>query len=112
MRIVVTYDNGNVGQHFGKTEAFKVYDVENGAVTKSEVVSTDGKGHKELIPVVTGFGPDAVICGGVGTPMVDAITSTGATLYTGITGDADAAVAALIAGTLTTDPSAVHTCSH
>ena len=28
MKIAVTYDNGNVFQHFGKTENFKVYEVE------------------------------------------------------------------------------------
>ncbi len=28
MRIAVTYDNDNVGQHFGMTEAFKLYTVE------------------------------------------------------------------------------------
>lgn len=29
MKIAVTYDNGNVFQHFGKTENFKVYEVED-----------------------------------------------------------------------------------
>lgn len=112
MRVVVTYDNGNVGQHFGETEAFKIYDIENDTVTKSEIISTNGRGHRELIPVVAGFKPDTVICGGVGTPMVDAVTGLGATMYTGIASDADAAVASLIAGTLASDPDAVHSCSH
>ena len=30
MKIAVTYENGNVFQHFGHTEEFKVYDVEDG----------------------------------------------------------------------------------
>lgn len=29
MKIAVTYDNGNIFQHFGKTENFKVYEVED-----------------------------------------------------------------------------------
>ena len=32
MKIAVTYDNGNIFQHFGKTENFKVYEVEDNQV--------------------------------------------------------------------------------
>ena len=34
MRIAVTYENGQIFQHFGHTEQFKVYDVEDGKVVK------------------------------------------------------------------------------
>ena len=46
MKIAVTYDNGSVFQHFGKTEKFKIFEVENGAVISSEVVGSNGAGHK------------------------------------------------------------------
>ena len=29
MKIAVTYENGQVFQHFGHTQQFKIYDVEN-----------------------------------------------------------------------------------
>ena len=45
MKIAVTYDNGNIFQHFGKTEFFKVYEVENNQVISSEVISSNGAGH-------------------------------------------------------------------
>lgn len=112
MRIAVTYDNGNVGQHFGKTEAFKLYDVEDGKVVRSEIRGTDGKGHAELIPVVASLHADAMICGGVGMPMRNAIVNAGMELYIGVTGSADQAVADLLAGALVTDDTAVHACSH
>ena len=48
MRIAVTYDNGQIWQHFGKTEFFKFYDVEDGRIIKSEAVSTNGAGHGAL----------------------------------------------------------------
>ena len=32
MKIAVTYDNGTVFQHFGRTEFFKVYEVEDGKI--------------------------------------------------------------------------------
>jgi predicted Fe-Mo cluster-binding NifX family protein len=48
MKIAVTYDNGNVFQHFGHTEAFKVYDIEDGKIKSSEVIPTNGSGHGAL----------------------------------------------------------------
>lgn len=48
MKIAVTYDNGNVFQHFGKTENFKVYEVEDNKVVSSEVISSNGTGHGAL----------------------------------------------------------------
>ena len=41
MKIAVTYDNGNIFQHFGKTETFKVYEVEDNKVVSSEVIGKD-----------------------------------------------------------------------
>ena len=48
MKIAVTYDNGNVFQHFGKTENFKVYEVEDNKVVSSEVIGSNGTGHGAL----------------------------------------------------------------
>lgn len=48
MRIAVTYEDGQIFQHFGHTEQFKVYDVEDGRVVASEVVDTNGNGHGAL----------------------------------------------------------------
>ena len=44
MRLAVTYENGQIYQHFGHTEQFKVYDVEDGKVVSSAVVPTNGSG--------------------------------------------------------------------
>ena len=45
MKIAVTYDNGEIFQHFGKTESFKVYEVEDNKVVSSEVIGSNGTGH-------------------------------------------------------------------
>lgn len=45
MKVAVTYENGEVFQHFGHSEAFKLYEVEGGEVKSSEVVPTNGSGH-------------------------------------------------------------------
>ena len=48
MKIAVTYDQGQIFQHFGHTEQFKLYTVEDGKVVSSEVVDTNGSGHGAL----------------------------------------------------------------
>ena len=63
MRIAVTYENGQIFQHFGHTETFKIYDVEEGKVVHSEVVDTNGSGHGALAGVLNALNADVLICG-------------------------------------------------
>lgn len=110
MRIAVTYENGQVFQHFGHTEQFKIYDVENGKVIASEVVDTNGQGHGALAGVLGGLKADTLICGGIGGGAVQALQAAGIRLYAGVTGDADRAVEALLAGEIA--PNAEANCDH
>ena len=100
MKVVATYENGDIFQHFGKTAEFKVYDVQDGKIVSSEVRSTNGKGHGELIGVLREFGADALICGGIGGGAKDGLSMTGIKVYAGNQGSADEAVKKLIAGEL------------
>lgn len=110
MRIAVTYENGNVFQHFGHTEAFKLYDVENNNVVKEQVVSTNGQGHGALAGFLKNAGADMLICGGIGGGAQNALAEAGIKLYGGVTGNADNAVKAYLNGSLMFDPN-VH-CEH
>ena len=110
MRIVVTYANGEIFQHFGHTEEFKVYDVQDGKVVASEVVDTNGSGHGALAGVLTALKVDVLICGGIGGGAQMALAAAGIKLYGGVSGSADAAVEALLAGTLDYNPAVK--CSH
>ena len=110
MRIAVTYENGEIFQHFGHTEQFKVYDVENGKIISSEVVDTNGSGHGALAGVLSALHVDALICGGIGGGAQAALAAAGIQLYGGVSGDADAAAEALVAGTLAYDANVM--CNH
>ena len=110
MRIAVTYMDGAVFQHFGHTEQFKVYDVENGAVIAARVVDAGGSGHGALAGLLASMGVDALICGGIGGGAQRALATAGIKLYAGVQGDADGAVEALIGGSLAFDPEA--NCDH
>ncbi|MCD8189401.1 MAG: DUF134 domain-containing protein [Clostridiales bacterium] len=110
MRIAVTYEDGQVYQHFGHTEQFKLYDVEDGKIVSSQVVSTNGQGHGALAEVLNALQADTLICGGIGGGAQVALASSGVKLYGGVTGEADAAVEALLAGNLAYNPDVQ--CSH
>ncbi len=110
MRIAVTYENGQVYQHFGHTEQFKVYDSQDGKIVSSEVVSTNGQGHGALAEVLHALQVDVLICGGIGGGARVALDAAGIQLYGGVSGDTDDAVKALLAGELAYSPDA--TCSH
>lgn len=110
MRIAVTYENGQIFQHFGHTEQFKVYDVENGQITHSEVVSTNGSGHGALAGVLQALKADVLICGGIGSGAQAALAAAGIQLYGGVSGSADDAVQALLANSLAYNPNV--RCSH
>lgn len=100
MRAAVTYDNGNVFGHFGKTEKFKIYDIENGKIVNSQILDTNGEGCGGLAGILNIANVDVLICGGIGGGAVHAIQEAGIKLYAGANGSADAAVEALLAGTL------------
>lgn len=110
MKVAVTYENGNIFPHFGHTEQFKVYDIEDGKVTDSQVVGTDGNGHGALAGILSGQKVDTLICGGIGAGAQAALAEAGIRLYGGVCGSADEAVDALLAGKLAYDPQ-VH-CDH
>ena len=100
MKIAVTYDHGEIFQHFGKTEFFKVYEVEEGKVVSSEVISSNGEGHEALAGLLARQDVDVLICGGIGGGAQNALTEAGIQLCAGAQGDPDQAVEAYLKGEL------------
>lgn len=100
MKIAVTYDNGNVFQHFGKTEFFKVYEVEDNKVVSSEVIGSNGSGHGALAGLLAGQSVDVLICGGIGGGAQSALAEAGVELCAGAQGNVDQVVEAYLKGEL------------
>ena len=100
MKIAVTYDNGNVFQHFGRTEFFKVYEVEDSKVVSSEVIASNGVGHGALAGLLSGQSVDVLICGGIGGGAQAALQEAGVELCAGASGDTDKVVEAYLRGEL------------
>ena len=110
MRVAVTYENGQIFQHFGHTKQFKVYDIKNNEVVDSKVIDTNGSGHGALAGILKVLQVDALICGGIGGGAQMALNAAGIQICGGVKGEADEAVAQLIAGTLVS--SAEANCDH
>ena len=110
MRIAVTYEEGKVFQHFGHTEQFKIYDTDEEKILDQKIVDTNGSGHGALAGFLADLKVDALICGGIGGGARNALAECGIKLYGGVTGDADQAVKALLAGELAYNPDVQ--CSH
>ena len=100
MKIAVTYENGKVFQHFGKTESFKIYEVEDNQIVSSEVISSNGSGHGALAGLLAEQGIDVLICGGIGGGAQAALADAGIELCAGAQGDTDQAVEAYLKGEL------------
>lgn len=110
MKIGVTYENGQIFQHFGHTEQFKIYDVQDGKVVSAEVVDTNGSGHGALAGFLQEYQVEVLICGGIGGGAQNALAAAGIKLYGGVSGDADAAVEALLKNELAYNPNVM--CNH
>lgn len=110
MRIAVTFENGEIFQHFGHTAQFKLYDIEEGNIVEAQVVDTNGSGHGALAGFLVENKVDTLICGGIGGGAQAALAEAGIKLYGGVSGSADDAVNALLTDTLSFNPD-VH-CDH
>ena len=104
MRIAVTYEDGMIFQHFGHTEQFKIYEVEDGKVVSAQVLDTNGSGHGALAVLLSDNKVDVLICGGIGGGAQVALAEAGIKLYGGVAGEADKAVEALLQNSLKFNP--------
>ncbi len=100
MKIAVTYENGNVFQHFGHTQEFKVYDIEDNKVVSSEVFGSNGSGHGALAGLLSDKNIDVLICGGIGGGAMSALTDNGIEVCAGTEGNTDEIVNKYLHGEL------------
>lgn len=104
MKVAIPYEAGQVFGHFGHSAAFMVYEIEAGKVVSSTLLPTNGSGHGALAGFLMQRGVDTLICGGIGGGAQMALAEAGIKLYGGVSGEADAAVNALLASALAYDP--------
>ena len=104
MRLAIPYDNGQVFQHFGRSEQFKIYEVADGAIESTHVLENNGEGHGALVTLLHQAHVDVLICGGIGAGAQNALKEAGIRFYGGVQGEADKAAADFLADRLAYDP--------
>ena len=104
MRIAIPYYMDKIFQHFGHAPQFKVYEIENHQVVMEMVVEPQAQGHAAVADLLRSMDVRVVICGNIGQGAMQALQEAGIIFFGGVTGDADAAITALIQGGLKYDP--------
>ena len=104
MRIAIPFYQGLIFQHFGHAPQFKIYEIENRQVLMEMIVEVEDKGHDSVTALLRSLDVRVVICGSIGEGAMQALQGAGIVFYGGVTGDADAAITALIQGGLKYDP--------
>jgi len=112
MVIAVTYDNENVGQHFGHAENFKLYEIFDGKVVDSAVIQPFGQGHDAVVGTMLEYNVSVVICGGIGAGAIAGLSEAGISCCSNISGLCDDAVEAFLAGSLQVNEAANCDCNH
>lgn len=102
MVIAVTYQDGMIFGHFGKSQEFKIYEIENGAVANSKVVDVSNiKGRDARTEYLKSLGSEVLICGGICEKAQAAVSACGIKIYAANSGSADEAVNKYLTGALT-----------
>ena len=62
MRIAAAYEpeSGTIFQHFGRTEFFKLYEVEDNQIVSSQVISSNGTGHGALAGLLAAMTDESI----------------------------------------------------
>ncbi len=110
MKIAIPYQDGQINQHFGHAEQFRIYDVEGNGIVAGDIIDTAGVNHGDLAALLKQNGAVVVICGGIGDGARNAVVNAGLALCSGVSGSADEAVAAYVNGDLEYGNNA--TCDH
>jgi len=110
MRVAVTFENGEIFQHFGHTEKFKIYNVQNNEIKNEQVIDTNGTGHGALAELLSKNNVEVLICGGIGGGAKNALSEAGIKLYGGVSGNADEAVRNFLENNLKFNPNV--NCDH
>ncbi len=101
MRIVISTENGNVAQHFGRCPEFTLVDIDKGIVTKKEIVPNPGHAPNVLPNYFHDLGCKTIIAGGMGSRAQQLFRTYDMDWIIGVQGDVDSIIDDYIEGTIT-----------
>lgn len=87
-RIAIPSNGEMLDAHFGRAQAFTVFEIDDNVTRKVEVLSAVGLEHQHegLASLFTRNGIEVLVCGGIGGGMIDSLNQAGLDLITGASG--------------------------
>ena len=100
MKIAISTDGDFISSHFGRCPEYTILDIENGKVTKREVIENPGH-HPGFLPqFLKERGVNCIIAGGMGMRAKDLFSEAKIDTILGVEGKIQDAIDKLLAGTL------------
>jgi len=112
MIIAVTYNNGNVFEHYGQTKQFKLYEVENNKIISTRILESGEYSHHTLAILLKNNNVEVLCCGGIGTHGVVSLEENGIKVFNDNHGDTDKVVEDYLNNKLTFSGGHTHECHH
>ena len=112
MIIATTYKDGLISDHFGRTEEFMIYEIENGMVIKNYIKDNQGLSHGNLVKILVENNVNVLICGTCGTGAINIMNSYNIECVAGAQGDSLDAVLDYLSGNIKLKENAIHECHH
>ncbi|MEG6513432.1 NifB/NifX family molybdenum-iron cluster-binding protein [Desulforamulus ruminis] len=106
MKIAIPARNGKVNEHFGSTEEFAILELENGKVINKKMISNEGLQHDHggIANMLKNEKIEAIICGGIGGHMMQALQMMGLKVVNGASGSLESVSEAYANNCLVTRP--------
>ncbi|MCR5741664.1 MAG: hypothetical protein K6G38_04325 [Gammaproteobacteria bacterium] len=118
MRVAIpAKTDGNIFEHFGRTQMFQIYDIENNKIIRSGLFDSSEYEHEELAKVLSALTVNKVMAAHVGNHMVETLNSFGIDIYTNVTGSCTDIINKFLSGELDKDENillneSTHECCH
>lgn len=99
--IAIPTEGDMVNAHFGRSQAFTIFAIEDGKVTGSEVLDTKGYEHQHsgIAQLLKTKKVEVVLCGGIGPGAIAGLENAGLEVLRGASGLAQAAAQVYADGT-------------
>lgn len=97
-KIAIPVSGNEIFGHFGHAPQFKLVSVEGKSVVSIEIIDAPPHQHGFLPGFLAEKGVDTVIANTLGQGAIDRFNALSITLYSGLSGDADDAVKAVLSG--------------
>jgi len=112
MKIATTFKDGQISDHFGRTESFKIYEIEDNKIINSYIIGNDGLSHGSLVSLLVKENVNVLLCGTIGTGAINILNDNNIKCVPGTFGNSDNVINNYLAGNILQKPNAIHECNH